>query len=36
MKNGSFPSQKMVAMIFQFDDEVLNFFAVGECVAPLH
>jgi hypothetical protein len=30
--SGPFLSQKMGAMIFRFDGEVLNFFAVGECV----
>jgi hypothetical protein len=29
--SGHFLSQKMVAVIFRFDGEVLNFFTVGEC-----
>jgi hypothetical protein len=32
MRSGPFLSQKMVAMMFWVDREVLNFFAVDECV----
>jgi hypothetical protein len=32
MRSGPFLSQKRVAMMFRFDGEVLNLFAVGECM----